>query len=152
MIRYIIAAILVVFSTTTYCYSQCKDSRAEKVGQHWIEYVVKECTSTPNLLKTRVTKCEYSRKLKDNTPGWRIWVTAEWQGRYTTMKYNLSLYIEELHPPNSESGTTTIYYTGYSNTLTFRCVDLSATKPLTLEDGSVHHTPFREFSYLAVKK
>lgn len=129
--------------------AQCTDDRAGKVGQFWIEKIVKECTSTPNLLKTTVTKCEYVKDMKEGIPGWKIWVKADWQGKYTTLKYNISLYIEELQKSGNSTGITTIYYTGYSNSLTFKCIDLANTRPVKISDGTMQHTPFKEFLYLA---
>jgi hypothetical protein len=133
-------------------FSQCNNDHADKTGQYWIEKIVKDCTSNPNMLKTTVTKCEFSKDISDGIPCWKIWVKADWIGKYTTLKYNISIYIEEFQKNGTSSERTIIYYTNYSNTLTYRCIDLSNTKPLKISDGTIQHTPYKEYPYNAVVK
>jgi len=128
-------------------FSQCQDEKAEKLGQYWSREMAMACTSSPNKLKIAVTKCLYDKNLKDGTGGWKIWTSAEWQGKYTTLNYSLNLYIEDTEPNGKQPGATTIFFIDYSNTLTYNCIDLKHTRPLTFVPGTVQYFPVKEFEH-----
>lgn len=147
--------ILIILMSVIFCghvYSQCQDEKAEKLGQYWSREMVIACTSAPNQLKIKVTKCLYDKNLKDGLGGWKIWTSVDWQGKYTTLDYNIQLYIEDIEPNNKQSGSTVIFFIDYSKTLVHTCIDLKNTKPLTLVAGTVQYFPVKEFEHREPEK
>ena len=145
-----IAIVLFLILSSFYSFSQCEDTKIEKIGLYWSKEFVTNCTEKPNKLQVSVTKCEHSKGV------YKIWSTAKWQGSYSTMSYMINFYIEDVEKnEKGEPGKVTLYFLDYTDnwykSLIHICIDLQQTKPLELTKGTTEYIPYKEFEHKEIE-
>ena len=125
-------------------YCQCTDNNIDKISQDIGRKIVEKCTSSPNKLTISTTECIHEIDKKTGLIAWEIKTTTSWIGKYTTMHYTIKLYMEVTLQKNSKVKSILVYLVDYSDSLIHRCIDLSKTKPLELNPGSVAYYPVIE--------
>ena len=125
-------------------YGQCTDKNIDKISQDIGRKIVEKCTSSPNKLTISTTECVHGTDAKTGLNVWKIKTTTSWIGKYTTMHYTIKLYMEVTLQKGSKVKSILVYLVDYSDSLIHRCIDLSKTKPLELNSGSVGYYPVIE--------